>query len=88
MSIHVPDLGTICVIYGEVAPEITARLPKDAEAPRAGERITLTNGRTLYNENQATAECEAEVIAVAVIVRPDWSTFRNPKAQRDQGSLL
>lgn len=89
-SLHVPDLAMIAKVYAEAdkAPEMTVRIPRgaSAEIPAAGDTVTLHTCARFGGK--PIAECEGEVVAVAVVVRPDWSTLRNPRAESDQGSLL
>lgn len=88
--VHVPDLATVSRVYVEDGrePEMTVRLPKGArmDALAPGERVMLHTGARFGGP--PSIECEGEVVAVALVVRPDWSTLRNPRTERDQGRLL
>lgn len=92
MKLFAHDLAMARTIYGDrergKEPELTVRVPKDATVlPVVGDRVVVTNhaGR---GSGTATAECEADVLSLAVVVRPDWTTYANPKVEREQGSLL
>lgn len=90
MKLFAHDLAIARTIYGDrergKEPELTVKIPKDAGTVLPGDRVVLTNQRHSYGE--PTAQCEAEVLFLAAVVRPDWSTYKNPHAERQQGSLL
>lgn len=85
--LELAELPLLARVYGEEMqrePEATVRLGKREAAPAPGKRVTL---RPKGESGTPTVECEAEVVAIALIVRPDWDTLRYPRLEGDQGAL-
>lgn len=90
MNLFAHDLAIARTIYGDrergKEPEMIVKLQKGAPVVIVGDRVTLTNSQSNYGE--PTAQCEADVIAIAAVVRPDWTTYSNPHAEARQESLM
>lgn len=91
MKLYVSDLAAVAGVYAPPVgdegegrrPELYVRLGKGG-IPAVGDDVTLSNSRT---SALPSVECEGEVVAIAVIVKPKWQTLRNPRDEREQMTL-